>query len=386
MLSRLHLPLRTSAQRDTQSIEPVHPELMQALGEIADVVSSSMGIEDVLGVIADRAKEITGSEKVVVLLTQEHGRHLDHDTIVVRGRRSQHPQSWWERRLEDLGEEAFSSRLPVVESQEETGALLLASPILVKDRPVGLLCAIDAREHRPSRGHIDFMGVLSAFAASAVENARLAEQGRYVMIASERDRIASEMHDGVLQSLFSMSLGLELCKKQLSRDPEQVSERLDELQDQLKSAMTNLRRYIYDLRPMKLAELGLAGAVEYWMRQITVGAPLQGRLRISGPLETLSPAEEACLYSVAKEAVSNVVRHANAGTFEVMIELEHGVVVLSVSDDGVGFDPARAALSGGMGLGNIKDRVAREGGLLEIIGPGEGGTRLRVELPVGQGA
>lgn len=386
MLSRLHLLLRSSAQRETQGIEPVHPELMQALGEIADVVSSSMCIEDVLGVIADRAKEITGSDKVVVLLTEEHGRHLDHDTIVVRGRRSQHPQSWWERRLEDLGEEAFASCAPVVESHDETGALLFASPILVKDRPVGLLCAIDAKEHRPSRGHIDFMGVLSAFAASAIENARLAEQGRYVMIASERDRIASEMHDGVLQSLFSMSLGLELCKKQLSRDPDQVAERLDELQDQLKSAMTNLRRYIYDLRPMKLAELGLAGAVEYWMRQITVGAALQGRLRVSGPLETLSPAEEACLYSVAKEAVSNVVRHAGAGSLEVMIELKQGVVVLSVSDDGVGFDPSRASEQGGMGLGNIKDRVTREGGSLEITGSGEGGTRLKVELPVGQGA
>ena len=79
------------------------------------------------------------------------------------------------------------------------------------------------------------------------------------------------MHDGVVQSLFSISLGLEICKKQVFRDPQMVATRLDDLQSHLNVAMTELRRFIYDLRPMKLAELGLSGAIEYWIREVTLG-------------------------------------------------------------------------------------------------------------------
>ncbi len=366
----------------------IETTLITTLNEVAGAVSSAMSVEAVLDVIVERAKSITDTEKAILALTHEGDHEIDPDTIVVRGERGTHSQEWWGPRLDALAAHVFSTGTPALEQHPEAQAVLLASPLLVKYRPVGILCAINSSSHAFRREHFDFLSVLSAFAASAIENARLAEQGRYVLIASERDRIAREMHDGVLQSLFSISLGLELCKKQVYRDPAAVSVRLDELQQHLNNSMTELRRFIYDLRPMKLAELGLVGAVEYWVREITQGRDVRGHVVVEGAAPWLTPSEEACLYRVAKEAVSNVVKHAGASTFEVRIAFSNGLAYLTVSDDGDGFEVERV-LGGdtqGIGLNSIRDRVFSEGGTLDVRSDAANGTVLSVELPVGGSA
>ena len=358
--------------------------LIAVLNEVADAVSSAMSVEEVLDVIVDRAKRITDTDKAMLVLSEEHSQTIDLDTLVVRGRRDQHAQQWWQSRLEVLGERLFQRGEPLIEEHPAESAWLLCSPILVHDRAVGLLCAINRMEHPFTQTQIDFIAILSAFAASAIENARLAEESRYVLLASERDRIAREMHDGVVQSLFSISLGMELCKKQLGRDPSGVMTKLDDLQEHLNTTMAELRRFIYDLRPMKLSELGLIGAVEYWVREITQGRPVRGRVVIEGDLPRLGPADEAVLYRVAKEAVSNAVRHAAARQLVVHIHAENGAVKLTVTDDGDGFDVDRVLSGGpsGIGLTSIAESVRREGGSLNIDSRPGGGTTVAVELPV----
>ncbi len=367
---------------------PTQSELIATLNEVADAVSSALSVEEVLEVIVERAKRITATDKAVLVLADDHGDHLDLDTIVVRGRKSQHAQSWWQGELEHLGDQAFEMGEPLIERHPEEDAWMLASPVLVKDRPIGLLCAINDVDRPFTRVQVDFLAILSAFAASAIENARLAEQSRYVLLASERDRIAREMHDGVVQSLFSISLGLELCKKQVLRDPEAVALRLEELQAHLNTSMSELRRFIYDLRPMKLAELGLIGAVEFWLSEITQGKGVRGRLLVQGALPRMSPSEEACLYRVAKEAVSNAIRHAGATSVEVVITPAHDVVTLTVRDDGKGFDVADVLHGGtkGLGLQSLTERMRREGGELSIESSPEAGTTIAARLPVGGAA
>lgn len=359
-------------------------ELIATINEVADAVSSAMNVAEVLDVIIDRAKRITDTDKAVLVLADEHGETLDLDTIMVRGRRGQHEQTWWEARLNELADRVFDTGEPAIERHHEQKALLLCSPVLVKDRPIGLLCAINTEDRPFSPEQIDFLAILSAFAASAIENARLAEQSRYVLLASERDRIAREMHDGVVQSLFSISLGLEVCKKQVMRDPVAVGVRLDELQQQLNSSMTELRRFIYDLRPMKLQELGLVGALEFWVREITSGRQVRGKVTAEGDRHILTPAEEACLYRVAKEAVSNAVRHAHADLITVRLRFEPQVVRLQVADDGVGFDTTQVLdqLSERIGLRSIRERIRGEGGTLSIDSAPGAGTTLSVELPL----
>ncbi len=360
-------------------------ELVATLNEVASAVSSAMSVEEVLDAIVERAKRVTDTDKAVLVLADHHSERLDFDMMVVRGSREQHAQDWWESRLVVLGERVFESGRPVIERHPDQNALLLACPVLVRERPVGLLCAINSAERPFSREQADFLSVLSAFAASAIENAQLAEQSRYVLLASERDRIAREMHDGVVQSLFAVSLGLEMCKKQIFRDPVAVSARLEELQDRVNLSMTELRRFIYDLRPMKLAELGLVSAVEFWLVEVTQGRPIRGRLVVDGTLPLLSPSEEACLYRIIKESVSNVVRHAGATQFDVTMSFGDSCARVRIEDNGSGFDPEGVMSGGtqGLGLESIKDRVLNEGGVLDIAS-GDAGTALSIEIPIGR--
>lgn len=359
--------------------------LIASLNDVASAVSSTLSIDEVLSTIVERAKLVTNTEKAALVLTDDRSAELDLGTLVVRGQRREHPQEEWEARLAGIGARAFATGETVQDVDRTHGTRILASPVKVHTTPIGLVVAINAEDHKFTAEHVNFLAILSAFAASAIENTRLAEQSRYVLLASERDRIAREMHDGIAQSLFSISLALEVCRKQVQRDPAAVSVRLGEVQDQLNMARTELRRFIYDLRPMKLSVLGLEGAIEYWIHEVTAGRSVKGDLVVEGCAPQLSPSQEACLYRVAKEAVSNTVQHSAAREFEVRIVYSPAVVLMAVADNGQGFD-TEAYVDGnsGMGLRSIRERVVREGGRLQLVSEAGRGTRLQVELPVGE--
>jgi signal transduction histidine kinase len=225
-------------------------------------------------------------------------------------------------------------------------------------------------------------------AASAIANARLAEETRYAMLSGERERIAREMHDGISQSLFSVSLGMELAKKQVMKDPPAAARILDDLQAQLRASAAEVRRLVYDLRPMRLRDQGLVSSVQMWVREATRGTDMLGETEVEGTVIGMGPALESCLYRVAKEAVSNAVRHSGGTRVLVRMAFDGDSVVLTVQDDGDGFaTPATSQpLEGtGAGLRNMRDRVTAEGGVLLIENVEGGGTLVRAELPLDGG-
>ncbi len=361
-------------------------ELLASLNDVASAVSSTLSVDEVLSTIVERAKEVTDTQKAVLLLTTEQSEALDFDTLAVRGSRLEHPEAWWGARLQSIASDVLRSGRTYLDHDEQQGAWMLCAPIKVRERPIGLLCAMN-EESLPFTDHqMEYLAILSSFAAAAVENVRLAEENSHVLLASERYRIAREMHDGIAQSLFSISLGLEVCKKQLFRDPDAVFSRLEELQHELNASMVELRRVIYDLRPAKLQELGLSVAVENWVNEATDGRDVRGVFAVTGEPRLLTGASETCLYSVAKEAVSNVIRHANAESFEVALEYGDRSVVLCVTDDGDGFDVAEArsrpVQAGSVGLHSIAQRIRAEGGTFDITSRSGEGSQLRVELPL----
>lgn len=360
-------------------------DLIAALNDVASAVSSTISVDEVLETIVERAKRITNTEKAALVLTLDHSDNLDADSLIVRGAREEHPQQWWAAQLQGIASRVFQTGDMSLDLNRENDAWLLCAPIRVKDRPIGLLCAINSRTHKFTQEQVDFLAILGAFAATAIENARLAEQTKYVLLASERDRIAREMHDGISQSLFGVALGLEVCRKQVLRDPVSVSQRLGELQELVDMSRSELRRFIYDLRPVKLQELGLVGAIEYWTQEVSSGKKVHAQVIIEGEVRTLRPATEACLYSVTKESVSNAVRHADASRVEVHLRYTERSVELSITDNGVGFDQEGVAHrregESGLGLRSIRERVQREGGTLEIESASGHGTRIQVMVP-----
>jgi len=362
-------------------------ELLRSLNDVAGAVSTAVSVEDVLLTIVDRAKRVTDTDKAILLLTREGSDELDFDSLVVRGRRDQHLQESWQALISQEAPGVFANGYITLATHPETRAWVAYSPIRMQFRHIGMLVAINSRDRRFSQQQLEFLAVLGAFAASAVENARLAEESRYVLLASERDRIAREMHDGISQSLFSVSLGLELARKQALKDPVGVSSRLGGLQEQLNRSMADLRRVIYDLRPLKLQEMGLPRSVEMWVREATAGRDIAGTVEVSGKERGLTPSAEACLYRVAKEAVSNVVRHSGCSRLMVGIEYADDAVTLIVTDDGKGFlahEVVAKALPGtGIGLRSMRERMAAEGGTLALNSTPDEGTTVRAELPIG---
>ena len=365
----------------------IHDKLLESLNDVAEAVSSTLSVDDVLKTIVERAKRVTNTDKAVLLLTSEHGDELDFETLNVRGARAEHPEDWWSPRLQSLAPEVLHNGRTFLDHDPGQRAWMLYAPIKIKERAIGLLCAINDETRPFTEYETEYLAILSSFAGSAVTNARLTEQNKYVLLASERDRIAREMHDGIAQSLFSISIGLEVLKKQAIRqDYGSLEHRLEELQDELGTSMIELRRVIYDLRPAKLQELGLVDAIKQWLKEASKGHDIEGRVVVKGEQRLLTGSAEACLYRVAKEATSNVVKHSGARSFTVDIEYGQHVVILTVTDDGMGFDVEqarrRSARYASVGLESITERVRTEGGSLEISSELGEGACVRVELPL----
>lgn len=361
--------------------------LIESLNEVAASVSGARDLAEVPGIIVDAAKRFTGTEKVVLQLFEdrEHGLSDAGMGTFVRGARDEHLESWWQDWLPEITRRVLDEGDALIETDSDEGAWVLAVPVRVKDRSLGVLCAINSVRHRLRDEQVAFLTILGAFAASSLENARLAEESRFSLLASERERISREMHDGIAQSLFSISLGLEVCKKQIVRDPAGVARRLDELQTMLEGSMGELRRYIYDLRPARLQELGLTGAIEYWMREIAPADKIEVIVETSGDVRHLASDAEACLHRVAREAATNAVKHAGASRVAVRIDYGPEDVTLLVEDDGHGFDvrDAMAASESGatVGLRSLHERVRGAGGGLAIDSSPGRGCRVCARVP-----
>jgi signal transduction histidine kinase len=356
--------------------------LVASLGHVASAISSTMRTDEVLRTVVDEAKELVGTDKAVLCLLADTGPTycLDDRAMFVRGRRSQYPEEWWRARIDQAAEPTMARNTPLV--TEADSAWLLTVPVRIKDRPVGVLAAINPRARPFTEDQVTLMAVLGAFAGSAIESARLHEQSSYALLATERARIAREMHDGLSQQLFSVSLELDTCRKRLDSRPDEVSRRLERVQGVVVRSLTEVRRYIYDLRPVSLDKLGLAGAIEMRMTEIAEANGLAGRFRVDGDIRPLPPGAEAQLYRVAQEAMNNVARHARARTVDVAIVYRPASIGLTVTDDGVGFhvDERFEASDDGLGLASMRERVAAEGGTLSVESDDDG-TRVRVEVP-----
>ena len=139
-----------------------------------------------------------------------------------------------------------------------------------------------------------------------------------------------------------------------------------------------MRLLLYELRPADLEQEGLVRAIELRLNAVERRANLQLDARLD-ELTGLSPSQEAELYHIVVEALNNVVKHAAATRVALHLTQAGGAVHLRVVDDGQGFDPAQT--NGGMGLRNIRERVARLGGQLVVSSEPGGGTRLEAAIP-----
>jgi signal transduction histidine kinase len=263
---------------------------------------------------------------------------------------------------------------------------LLGAPVLARGKIFGNIYVTEKQgEDEFSVDDERALQVLATQAAVAVENARLQEEMiraqdevRRLEVLDERERIAKELHDGVIQSLFAVGMNLQGAAA-LAQD-EGISVRIEASVDDIDGAIRDLRNYIFGLRPGILADRQLDQALR------ELGAEFEQRSGVVTIVD-VDPRIAAELASIAsdvvqvtREALSNVGRHAEATTCRVSLRRGSDGASLVIDDDGRGFQSGAAGE--GLGISNLRDRVTSLGGSLDIQSSAREGTTVRAVLPL----
>ena len=219
--------------------------------------------------------------------------------------------------------------------------------------------------------------VLAVQAGTAIENVDLHRANERVALLEDRERIAKELHDGVIQSLFAVGMGLE-GTSMVATDP-QVSERINGAVDELDHVIRDLRNYIFGLRPGILADRGLDTALRALAEEFQAKSGVITIVELDEEVAARLASVAGDVVQLTREALSNVGRHAHAATCRVSLRHEDHVAVLEIDDDGEGFDPG--AERRGEGLTNLEGRAASLGGKT-VVGSTVQGTTVRIELPL----
>lgn len=250
----------------------------------------------------------------------------------------------------------------------------LGVPIRIRDRVYGNLYLTEKADGRLfSADDEKVILALAAAAGIAIDNARLSQRMREFDILSDRDRIARDLHDHVIQRLFAVGLSLQGALPSV-QNPE-VGRRISIALDDLQEVVQEIRTAIFDLHGGSVTRL--RQRLEQAVAQMTAHAPLRSSVHFAGPLSVVDAALADHAEAVVREAVSNVVRHAGAGTVNINVNVADDLSI-TVVDDGVGI-PGSVSASG---LANLASRARECGGALQVGPTPDGGTRLEWTAPL----
>lgn len=222
--------------------------------------------------------------------------------------------------------------------------------------------------------------LLAVTAGSAVATLRLQERLRRAALLEERERIARDLHDSIIQDLFAVGLSIQAQVNRIDPVQDEVRRWLEEAVEKLDETISALRRFIFDLRPPVWARPSLRQELADLVGQLA--GPYQARvnLDVACPPDLIPPSLGDELLAVVKEALSNALRHSGARDIDVRVDGDPSRVMVAVTDDGRGFDPARARR--GMGLANMATRVEAAGGSFTVDSAAGRGTVVRASFPL----
>jgi signal transduction histidine kinase len=367
---------------------------LRAVSDAVLAVASQLSVDEVLQRLVDSARELVGaryaalgipdgeggfrrflvsgmSDELIASLgplPRTHGMlgaMLESTGAYLTDDIHQHPRfrGWWPRGHPDM--RSFLG-VPIVASEGVIGAFYLTEK---QDQ-----AAFDTTDR-------ELIELLAAHAAIAITNARLYEQSRELSALAERNRLALELHDVVSQKLFSLTLTAEAAATQLDRDDLAAARaQIDRARTLAREALDELRSLILGLRPPELDRDGLAGALRKEVDMLERVHGIGIDLHVEGEVTAAGDRCQAVL-RIAHEAIHNALRHARADHVDVTLSGTNGSLVVSVTDDGVGFEPTRPELrSRHLGLTSMEERAREIGGRLQIRSSPGAGTTVRLEV------
>jgi signal transduction histidine kinase len=349
-------------EQDFELPEVLHSFLQKAV-ELAEARYGALGVLD--------AGHTGLSEFVTVGVSEGVRAAIGHEPQGkgVLGVLIQDPQAL---RLADLGKHEASVGFPPGHPPMRS---FLGVPIMVRGEVYGSLYLCEKQGGEFTEIDEDVVSALALAAGLAIDKARLYARIRELTLSEERERIARNLHDTVIQRLFAVGLSLQSATRQLGR-PE-AQDRLQSSIDDLDETIRQIRTTIFAIsRSRRVSEGGLRSEILDLTDEAAGRLGLDVRVDFDGPIDSSVNDETAeHLLVTIREAISNVVRHARASSVEVDVKVDDGSLLLRVVDDGVGIDGASAS-GGGRGLANLAERAKLLGGGFDVRLGREGGTEL----------
>jgi signal transduction histidine kinase len=343
-----------------------------------------------LQLIAERARLLTEAEQAIVLVPADADASDDEvDTLVVSAAVGLHASEVLGQRVPVHGSTSgavFRSGEPLIteelrypiQSFTDVGqrpAILM--PLRARDEVVGVIAVARGAEQPPfNETYLDLVSDFATQAAIALVLASAREDARQLTILAERERIAHDLHDHVIQRLFAAGMNLQGTLAR-ARSPE-VADRLNRTLDDLQTIIEEIRTTIFALKSPVAASGDFRQRIQRVVADLTGNRAVLTTVRIDGPMSAVSAELADHAEAVTTEAVSNALRHSGASRLTVDISVAD-MFVLNVSDDGCGIPPGNTRHSG---LANMKRRAEQLGGTCEITGGPEGGTRVHWVAPL----
>lgn len=253
----------------------------------------------------------------------------------------------------------------------------LGVPVSIGDATFGNLYLTE-KEDGFTQEDVLLVEALSRIAGAAIHTARLQDRFRRLAVVEDRERIARDLHDSVIQDIFAVGLGLQGLTGRVD-DADSIG-LLTDVIDRLDGVVERLRGYIFELRKPARLDQRLDDQLQELVSRMGSAYPTRVTLEMNLPDEENPPLGKEILMIVT-ETLSNALRHAAAASVDVSVSIDSAAYVVRVADDGVGFDPD--TVERGMGLTNLRRRSEELDGNVSIDSNPNGGTVVEVTLPRG---
>ncbi len=369
---------------DDLSLAPVLRDLVRA----AAAVASQTDLDELLDAMVEAAMEMTGARYGALGVLGEHGilsqfsyRGVDDKTSDLIGRPplgkgvlgliSRDGKAY---RLDDIAEHPAAVGVPDHHPEMDS---FLGVPVRAGDRIFGNLYLTNKPGGFTEADQV-MVEALAEIAGSAVLSIRLQERLRRLAVVEDRERIAHEIHDAIIQELFA--LGLELQATALRAEDPEIAYDLRAHSGLIDAVIRRLRELIFELRRPPAERRDLRAEIDDLVTRLSGARRAKVDVSYNGVLVGLPTSTVDDVVQLVREALSNALRHAEASTVEVRVSSTSDGIEIEVIDDGTGFD--FAAEEPGIGIASMGARTERAGGTLRIVSaPGEG-TRVSMTVPI----
>jgi signal transduction histidine kinase len=365
---------------------------LQTLNEISAALANETDVDRVLDLVATRLRELVGARLVTIALPGRDGELVVRaaagaNAEELRGQRLARTTSKMGRVLDRGRSERIDSMIEDLEVDQEFARRIQARtglyvPLYVRDRAIGVI-ALHDKEGEDARFGDEDVRLAETFAprvATAVDlSERVARDALRRIVAAqelERKRLARELHDETGQALTSILLGLKAVENAEAGEHRAAAA---ELRGQVVATLQDVRRLAVELRPTALDDFGLVPALERLAETFTEQTGIAVELEAPLGDERLPAEVETTLYRIVQEALTNVVKHAQARTVSVVIRRREGTVNAVIEDDGRGF---AGEPGDGLGLVGMRERADLVNGRFSVESRPGAGTTLVLEVPL----